>query len=55
MFCYKDKYHDDANFGTRLSVRLIEGVSLNWGALNRGSIIKAVGVGVVVGVVSASD
>ena len=32
----KGKYHDDANFGTKLSIRLIEGVCLIGGLLNRG-------------------
>ena len=41
--CYMDKYHQDANFGTRLSVRLIRGVRLplNWGPLNRGFTVLA--------------
>ena len=32
----KGKYHEDANFGTRLSVRLIEGVRLVRAPPNRG-------------------
>ena len=34
--CYKGKCHEEANFGTRLSVRLIEVVRLSGGPLNRG-------------------
>ena len=33
--CYKGKYQEDANFETRLSVRLIEGVRLIGGLLYR--------------------
>ena len=35
------KYHDDTNFGTRLSVRLIEGVCLSGGSFNRGFTVQS--------------
>ena len=34
--CYKGKYQDDAYFGSRLNVHLIEGVLLIGGPLSRG-------------------